>query len=120
MNIFLFAWNLPEAHQRSTVSTLRKMTSIFPQLDPQTLWSAASRDNQVFLAAMHMSEGVVRPRKYLSCLGDVTVTYSGLPINIHDTYDAHRADSLNSHWHELRMRQFIPIFTDRSTRGMMH
>jgi hypothetical protein len=101
MNIFLFAWNFPQIYQKSVVGALRKMPSIFPQLDPKTLWSGSSADNQIFLAAMQMPNNIVQPRKYLHSHGPVAVTYSGLPINIHDTFRAHRADDLNSHWHEL-------------------
>ena len=118
MNIYLLAWNMRKEMQMVAVSAMQKITSIYPQLDPETFWSRSSTDNQVFLAAIQPPMSVIAPRRYLDSKGDVVVTYSGIPVNVRDTYKAHCADHLKTHWSELNddlEGQYVAILCDFKT-----
>ncbi|RJR20788.1 MAG: DUF1933 domain-containing protein [Nitrospiraceae bacterium] len=101
MNLFVIAWQFPKEHHSRILKELGRMTGIYPQLDPETLWSLDDAEIPVFAASMHTSEYASTPRRYVAHKSGEVVFYSGLPINPNAKYAAHHAESLSSHWNQL-------------------
>lgn len=101
MNLFIVGWNLPEEYESRILPELEKMTEIYPQLDPKTLWHRSSTSGSLFTASMHTADGAATPRRYVAQSGSDVVFYSGLPVNATGTYSAHHAEALSSYWDRL-------------------
>lgn len=101
MNLFIVGWNLPEKYQSKIVPELKKMTEIYPRLDPKTLWHCRSTSGLLFTASMHTTGQAAAPRQYVAKNKNQVVFYSGLPINSTGTFAAHRSEDLSLHWDQL-------------------
>jgi len=101
MNLFIVGWKLPEEHCSRVLSELQRMTEIYPQLDPKTIWHHSSTNGSIFAASMHTDDQAAAPRRYVIQNDNEVVFFSGLPVNSMGSYPAHSAEALSSHWSEL-------------------
>jgi len=101
MNLFVIGWNLPKEHHPMAWAELRRMTEVYPQLDPETFWYHSSPCGTIFTASMHTASQAAAPRRYVMQNNDQVVFYSGLPIDPTGAYPAHHAEALSAHWDQL-------------------
>jgi hypothetical protein len=64
MNLFVLGWNLPKEMFPRVLAELRRMSDIYPQLDPHTIWHSGERQ-MAFGASMHTSAAAAAPRRYV-------------------------------------------------------
>jgi asparagine synthase (glutamine-hydrolysing) len=101
MNLFVIGWNLPKERHPMALAELHRMTEVYPQLDPETLWHHSSPCGTIFTAWMHTADQAATPRRYVASSDAQIVFYSGLPVNPSGDYPAHRAEALSAHWDQL-------------------
>ncbi len=101
MNLFIVGWNLSEKWYSRVLAELQRMTEIYPQLDPSTIWHRSSVSGMVLTASMHTNNLAAAPRRYVTHGDNEVVFYSGLPVNSTGNYLAHQAEDLSSHWNQI-------------------
>ena len=101
MNLFLVAWNLPKERHPLALAELRKMTEVYPNLDPDTCWHRSSTDDTAFVASMHTANQAATPRSYVAQSNRQVIFYDGLAVDGTGTFAAHRAEALSTNWGQL-------------------
>ena len=100
MNLFLLAWNLPHENVPLVLSEIDKMNAVYQLLAPDTIWSF-SQGGSVFAASMHTANEVAAPKIYVKRSKNQVVLYEGSLVDRTGSFQAHDAEQLASHWHDL-------------------
>ena len=100
MNLFVVGWNLPATLTSSALSSLRRLATVYPQLEPATLWHAEPHP-AVFAACMSTSREAAAPRRYVAEDERHLAVYDGCLIDREGLFAAHDAAELLSHWERL-------------------
>lgn len=101
MNLFIIGSNLPKKRHPFVLAELRKMTKVYPRLDPETSWYRSSPCGTLFAASMHIAEQVALPRRYVDQSQNQAVFFTGLPVSSIESCRAHQAESLATHWDQV-------------------
>jgi hypothetical protein len=97
VNLFVVVWQGSTDVQRSALSALAGMTSVFAQLDPDSLAFIGTGES-AFVAMIQSPINAAGPRVYRHlCEGGVTF-YSGLPVDSTGDIVAHDAEELHNKW----------------------
>lgn len=100
MNLFVCGWSMPEATKPVILCELQKMTQIYPQLDPETIWYFDVAGT-VFASSIHTAKQAAIPRKYVWNGERQLVFYDGCSIDCTDRFYAHDAEQLCVYWDVL-------------------
>ena len=100
MHVFITGWNAAADAQATAVDELRRITGIYPQLDPTTAWHHRT-DAGPFAAGIHHGNDAIKPRRYRVANGQAVTFYDGVPIDPSGGLAAHDATALDAHWDQL-------------------
>ena len=96
MNIFLAGLGLSDSMSTAATQALESLTSVYPQLDRETLGIWNQRN--AFIGAMHTNSTIASPRDYVAKSGEMLTVFSGTPISSDGKIIPHHAADLASHW----------------------
>ena len=100
MNLFFLSWRMSDELIPTVLSALGRITELYPQLDPDTLWYDHTKE-EIFAASVHTAESAAEPRRYVVRDNDHITFYDGILVDRTGTFDAHRAEDLSAHWARL-------------------
>jgi hypothetical protein len=103
VHLFLVALGLDPDLLTTVLSELHSSATLFPLLDPGTVWSATPGFG-VIAAGIHTAAAVAAPRTYVHDDGQVVTWYDGLPIDPTRCVVGHSAASLGAAWSGLADR----------------
>jgi asparagine synthase (glutamine-hydrolysing) len=113
MNIFLAGLGLPDLMKEAATQALKRVTSVYPQLDRETLgiWN----QKHVFLGTMHTNPTIAYPREYVAISEGHLTVFSGTPFSLDRRIIPHRAVDLARNWNQLPKKldgQFAAVKVD--------
>lgn len=97
MNLFVVVWRGSTDVQRSALSALAGMTSVFTQLEPDSL-AIVGKGEGAFVAMIQSPLDAARPRVYRHLWEGGVTFYSGLPVDSTGDVVAHDAEELHGKW----------------------
>lgn len=98
MHLFCIGINIDWNDAPRIEQAFSQTATAFPQLDPATTQTTSAANGRFFLASMQINGRVVQPKQYLHSDQSQCVFYSGLPVDLSDSFAAHRATELAAHW----------------------
>ncbi|EKV00449.1 hypothetical protein Lepto7375DRAFT_2563 [Leptolyngbya sp. PCC 7375] len=101
MNIFLIGLNCQDYQIPKILSELLQLKELFPELDPNTLWSF-KQNNYLFTANIHTSRHLIEPRVYVKETEQEILLFDGCMINPKGDFNVYNLEELNQHWHSLK------------------
>jgi len=104
MNIFLIATHQRSLQEARIRAELRRMKSIYPKLDVNTIWDHRTPDKSILAASISAGSTALGPRKVVSRTSDGVAFYSGMPVDPDNRHAAHNAADLAAHWNDLKDR----------------
>ena len=99
MHLFVVGVGLSESMKTAAMTALRTVTTVYPQLDRETvrLWNTGP----AFVGTIQTSDAVASPREYVATSVDCLTLFTGTPISTDRTLVPHRATDLQNHWVQL-------------------
>ena len=113
MNIFLVGFGLSESMKEAATQTLKSVTTVYPQLDLDTLtiWN----ESNAFVGTLHTNPVVASPREYVAKSEGCLTFFSGTPISWDGKIVPHHAADLAKNWSQLPKKldgQFAAVKVD--------
>ena len=113
MNIFLVGFGLSESMKEAATQTLKSVTTVYPQLDLDTLniWN----ERNAFVGTLHTNPVVASPREYIAKSEGCLTFFSGTPISWDGRIVPHHAADLAKNWSQLPKKldgQFAAVNVD--------